>query len=75
MQSSWHALRIRNNTAVQVSESPQLYHDRVLPFIEAIPALRIAWVHNILAKKVSLQSMRRWSASVRPKMTAANAHP
>ena len=37
---------------MQVCETPQLYADKVLPFIQAIPAARIAWVYNILEKKV-----------------------
>ena len=37
----------------QVSESPEVYKERVLPFIQAIPAAHLAWVYNILDKKVA----------------------
>ena len=37
---------------MQVSESSEIYKEKVLPFIQAIPAARIAWVYNILEKNV-----------------------
>lgn len=36
---------------VMVAESPALYHDKVLPFIQALPASQITWVYNMLEKK------------------------
>lgn len=36
----------------QVQESPDAYREVTLPFIEAIPASRTQWVHNILAGTV-----------------------
>ena len=38
---------------MQVAETPEVYSNRVLPYIQSLPASRITWVYNILEKKVS----------------------
>ena len=38
---------------LQVSETPEMYAAIMKPYIESIPASRIQWVYNILAKTVS----------------------
>lgn len=38
---------------MQVAETAEVYFHKVLPYIQSLPASRIAWVYNILEKKVS----------------------
>ncbi|KAN0060078.1 hypothetical protein ACQY0O_008051 [Thecaphora frezii] len=40
-----------------VFETPQMYAERVLPYIESIPASRIQWVYNILEHKKEADSI------------------
>ena len=37
---------------VQIQETPELYRDVTLPYIESFPPSRIQWVYNILDKTV-----------------------
>jgi hypothetical protein len=37
---------------LQVTETPKLYKEVVLPYIESIPPKRTQWVYNILNKEV-----------------------
>lgn len=39
---------------MQVAETPDAYSNKVLPYIQSLPASRIAWVYNMLEKKVSV---------------------
>ena len=38
---------------MQVAETPELYNNKVLPYMQSLPASRIAWVYNMLEKRVS----------------------
>lgn len=38
---------------MQVAETPAIYSNKVLPYIQSLPASRITWVYNILQKKVN----------------------
>lgn len=49
--TSKHISKHSTQKFFMVCETPQLYKQKVLPFIQAIPAARIAWVYNILEKK------------------------
>ncbi|PWZ00494.1 scavenger mRNA decapping enzyme [Testicularia cyperi] len=42
---------------VMVRETPQIYAERILPWIESIPASRIQWVYNILEHKKETESV------------------
>lgn len=51
---------IRKHTAqkfLMVTETPALYCEKVLPFIQAIPQSQIKWVHNILDKKAEIDRL------------------
>ncbi len=41
------------NVIMQVAETSVMYSEKVLPFIQALPASSIMWVYNVLEKKVS----------------------
>lgn len=38
---------------MQVAETAEVYSNKVLPYMQSLPASRITWVYNILEKKVS----------------------
>lgn len=38
-------------SGVQIRETPELYREVTLPYIQRFSASRIKWVHNILDKK------------------------
>ena len=38
---------------MQVAETSAIYSEKVLPFIQALPASSITWVYSVLEKKVS----------------------
>ena len=37
---------------MQVAETAEVYSNKVLPYMQSLPASRITWVYNILEKKV-----------------------
>lgn len=42
--------------ALQVQETPEMYSQVTLPYIQSIPESHIQWVYNILARKVRYES-------------------
>ena len=38
---------------MQVAETPDIYSNKVLPYIQSLPASRVTWVYNMLEKRVS----------------------
>lgn len=49
-----HITKERIQQFIMVRESPEDYAAVTEPFVKAIPTARLAWVKNILEKKVSL---------------------
>jgi m7GpppX diphosphatase len=52
-----HISKYTQQRRVLVRETPAMYRDVVQPFIAAIPAARIAWVHNMISKEKEAERM------------------